>query len=211
MRQTKKCEICGEEKSQSEFSKSYRNRCRTCVAKLTRDKRQLNGISATTQIIDEPKIDLNDIEIRLTEDAISALIKSITDDVCKEIGEQAVKIIHAAMQKSFRIMKKTTATIHMSINIRGLINYYCGRSMMGLMKDDNGKKMTDKEVRTELQRHISLGHTILPMCDDKDCPDFDYFGGGCPGHGIHYYDNDNNEITKEQYESALNAMKGGTK
>lgn len=203
MGQTKKCEICGEEKSQSEFSKSYRNRCRTCVAKLTRDKRQLNGISATTQIIDEPKIDLNDVEIRLTEDAISALIKSITDVVCKEIGEQAVKIIHAAMQKSFRIMKKTTATRHMSINIKGMLGYYRKRSMRGVIINDDGTPLTDVEARNYLYNHLTLGHTVIPMCDDKDCPDFDYFGGGCPGHGVHYYDDNDKEISKEEYDALI--------
>ena len=95
----------------------------------------------------------------------------------------------------------------MSINIRGLANNYRGRSMMGLMTDDNGKIMTDKEVRAELQRHLLLGHTVLPMCDDKDCPDFDYFGGGCPGHGVHYYDDNDNEISKEEYDTLLKNRK----
>lgn len=39
MNETKKCEICGRELPISEFSKSYKNRCRECVAKLTREKR----------------------------------------------------------------------------------------------------------------------------------------------------------------------------
>lgn len=37
--ETKICEICGRELPISDFSKSYRNRCRECVAKLTREKR----------------------------------------------------------------------------------------------------------------------------------------------------------------------------
>lgn len=36
MEQTKKCEICGEIKSASEFSKSYKHRCKECVAEQTR-------------------------------------------------------------------------------------------------------------------------------------------------------------------------------
>ena len=43
------------------------------------------------------------------------------------------------------------------------------------------------------------------ICQDE-CPDFDYFGGGCPGHDIHYYDDNDKEITKEEYEK-----KGGKK
>lgn len=36
----RKCEICGKTKPQNEFSKSYKNRCKTCVADLTREKRR---------------------------------------------------------------------------------------------------------------------------------------------------------------------------
>lgn len=39
MNNTKKCEICGRELPLSDFSKSYRNRCRACVAKMTRVQR----------------------------------------------------------------------------------------------------------------------------------------------------------------------------
>lgn len=39
---TKKCEICGEIKQIVEFSKSYRNRCKQCVAEQTRNTRALN-------------------------------------------------------------------------------------------------------------------------------------------------------------------------
>lgn len=35
----KKCEVCGEVKPLSQFSKSYRNRCKQCVAEATRQKR----------------------------------------------------------------------------------------------------------------------------------------------------------------------------
>lgn len=35
----KVCESCGVEKSASEFSKSYKNRCKECVAEQTRAKR----------------------------------------------------------------------------------------------------------------------------------------------------------------------------
>lgn len=36
MEQTKKCEICGKIKSVNEFSKSYKHRCKECVAEQTR-------------------------------------------------------------------------------------------------------------------------------------------------------------------------------
>lgn len=34
----KKCEVCGRLLPESEFSKSYRNRCKECVAKQTKEK-----------------------------------------------------------------------------------------------------------------------------------------------------------------------------
>lgn len=37
--ETKKCEVCGEEKPLSQFSKSYRNRSKQCVAEATRQSR----------------------------------------------------------------------------------------------------------------------------------------------------------------------------
>jgi len=47
--ETKKCEVCGQNLPLSAFSKSYKGRCKECVAKQTREKR--NGIIAT----DKPK------------------------------------------------------------------------------------------------------------------------------------------------------------
>ena len=107
--ETKKCEICGENKPQSEFSKSYRNRCRACVAEQTRNNRQLNGHHVTRVIIDEPRIDIATVEIRLVETAVSALIRKndgrFMDYDCEEIGSKAVRIAHAAMRK-MSIIKK---------------------------------------------------------------------------------------------------------
>lgn len=37
----KVCEICGKEKPLSEFSKSYKNRCKECVAEMTRENRRV--------------------------------------------------------------------------------------------------------------------------------------------------------------------------
>lgn len=44
---TKRCEICGEIKPIEEFSKSYRNRCKQCVAEQTRSMRALNKVAKT--------------------------------------------------------------------------------------------------------------------------------------------------------------------
>ena len=47
----KKCEICGRELPVSDFSKSYKNRCRECVARLTREKR--NNKQSKRSIFDD--------------------------------------------------------------------------------------------------------------------------------------------------------------
>lgn len=44
---TKRCEVCGKIKPIGDFSKSYRNRCKECVAEHTRNMRALNKIAKT--------------------------------------------------------------------------------------------------------------------------------------------------------------------
>lgn len=46
----KRCEICGEAKPLSEFSKSYKNRCKKCVSEETRCKRRGN-INKTNTVV----------------------------------------------------------------------------------------------------------------------------------------------------------------
>lgn len=97
-------------------------------------------------------------------------------------------------------MKKITGKIHMAINIRGMIEHYRRKSMRGVITD-NGRPLSDEDARNYLYDLLAKGYKIMPMCDEKDCPEFDYFGGGCPGHDVHYYDNNDDEITKEEYEN----------
>ena len=100
-------------------------------------------------------------------------------------------------------MKKVTGHKHMCANIRGMLNCFKRKSMAGLIVD-KGRELSDEEARNYLYDHLEKGHKVLPLCDEDECPDFDYFGGGCPGHDIHYYDDDDKEITTEEYE-----QKGG--
>lgn len=103
-------------------------------------------------------------------------------------------------------MKKTVAKRHMAINVQGILENYRRRSMAGLVTNDDGSKCTDAEARQFFYDHLKKGHAVIPTCDEKDCPDFDYTGGGCPGHDVHYYDNDDNEISKEEFDRQLTAM-----
>ena len=49
----KKCEVCGRLLPESEFSKSYRNRCKECVAKQTKEKRDQVKARKNQSIVDE--------------------------------------------------------------------------------------------------------------------------------------------------------------
>lgn len=88
---------------------------------------------------------------------------------------------------------------HVSIDIRGMLNHFRRKSMAGLIVD-KGRELSDEEARNYLHDHLEEGHKVLPMCGSDECPEFDYFGGGCPGH-VHYYGDDGNEISKEEYET----------
>lgn len=47
--ETRKCEVCGEIKPVADFSKSYRNRCKPCVAEMRRNDR------IVSQMMKKPK------------------------------------------------------------------------------------------------------------------------------------------------------------
>ena len=49
----KKCEVCGRLLPESEFSKSYKHRCKKCVAKQTKEKRDNAKYGRIDKIFDE--------------------------------------------------------------------------------------------------------------------------------------------------------------
>ena len=49
----KKCEVCGRLLPESEFSKSYKHRCKKCVAKQTKEKRDNSKYGRIDKIFDE--------------------------------------------------------------------------------------------------------------------------------------------------------------
>lgn len=73
----------------------------------------------------------------------------------------------------------------MSININGLL-LSCGKkSMKGFFIKEDGKKCSNKEAREYIAECQKAGYKVIPFgCSEKECPEFDYFGGGCPGHEI---------------------------
>ena len=62
--EVKKCEVCGKTKHISEFSKSYPNRCKTCVAEHTRQMRAAEKLKAKVKATGE----VIDVESRLKAD-----------------------------------------------------------------------------------------------------------------------------------------------
>lgn len=73
----KTCEICGKTLPLSAFSKSYKGRCKECVARLTKEKR--NGMIAT----DRPK--QIDWEQRRYEIAKAAMVGRLASPIVEGI------------------------------------------------------------------------------------------------------------------------------
>lgn len=72
---------------------------------------------------------------------------------------------------------------HLSYDIKGVLKLYEGKSMDGLLTVE-GKTLNDSEARQFLNDCIEKGYKCLPMGSSDDCPNFDYYGGGCPGHPV---------------------------
>lgn len=70
---------------------------------------------------------------------------------------------------------------HLCVNIQGLLNNHKGKKIDGMIRDDNGKLLSDAGARRELARLQALGHKVIACCE---CEGFDPFGGGCPGRLI---------------------------
>lgn len=69
---------------------------------------------------------------------------------------------------------------HMSANIEGMLRNYGKKSMAGLIEDENGKPMSDKQARLFLAECKAKGWRLIPC---GDCEGFDY-QTGCPGHPV---------------------------
>lgn len=72
---------------------------------------------------------------------------------------------------------------HMSWSLKGILKLYEKDSMDGLLTV-GGKELNDAEARQFINDCIEKGYKCMPLGDSDDCPDFDYYGGGCPGHRV---------------------------
>ena len=73
-----------------------------------------------------------------------------------------------------------TRRFHMCIDIAGVLRWP-DKTLCKLFKEEDGTKRAGSYVRDFLKMELLKGRKVLPMCDPKDCPGFDYVSG-CPGH-----------------------------
>lgn len=69
---------------------------------------------------------------------------------------------------------------HCSLSVRGALKHSTRRERASTFVATNGQKLTADEAKDVLMDHLAKGHECIPMA--SDCVDFDYTGGGCPGH-----------------------------
>jgi hypothetical protein len=74
----------------------------------------------------------------------------------------------------------THKTVHVSIDIRGVLEWSNNR-LDGFLRDrDSRRLLTADEVRAALQDELAKGHSLIPW---GNCEGFD-FREGCPGHPV---------------------------
>lgn len=71
-----------------------------------------------------------------------------------------------------------TETHHLCLSIAGAFRNFGKRKMTGLLQDDDGRNLSDKEVRDYLNECLVKGWRVIPC---GDCDNFDY-QTGCKGH-----------------------------
>ena len=97
MSEYKICEVCGQEKHISDFSKSYKGRCKKCVAAQTKEKR---------------KQPLRDIDKKRKARKMN-IKQKIKDLQCKCFGHKPIvevyaMRVHGKQHKKFHVVRETT-------------------------------------------------------------------------------------------------------
>lgn len=78
---------------------------------------------------------------------------------------------------------------HLNIDVRSNLRKSDSvllKEQKGLIKDeDEGKILeTATDIRKFWEDQLAQGRECIVLGKSSDCPDFDYKGGGCPGHPI---------------------------
>lgn len=78
-------------------------------------------------------------------------------------------------------------TVHLMQDIAGGILAARRGDLDGVCTDsETGKVLTRAEVIHEFQEALKRGERVMRMCPEAECPDFDVYGKGCPGHAKPY-------------------------
>lgn len=70
--------------------------------------------------------------------------------------------------------------IHLSLDIRGALLNWVDSEWIGVVTDDDGRKLSPREAKARLLDELANGKKFLPI---GECEGFDY-QTGCPGHEI---------------------------
>lgn len=91
MSTTKKCEVCGAELPESEFSKSYKKRCKKCVAAMTKAKRKKEPTIEDLHQIDKTAATVALFEVVGALNDLSVALKNYTDSLLAELKNGCCK------------------------------------------------------------------------------------------------------------------------
>lgn len=77
-------------------------------------------------------------------------------------------------------------TFHMKVDLRGiLLRAVNVQALDQTFKISGGRNLTGEETLAVIIDNLLKGRACLPLTHTMgECPDFDYSGGGCPGHSV---------------------------
>jgi hypothetical protein len=78
------------------------------------------------------------------------------------------------------MISRTCGKRHCSLSIAGALKQIPNNDRQSFADDDNGRPLTNRQLRTILQEAHAEGKRVLPM---GDCNNFDY-QTGCRGHDV---------------------------
>lgn len=84
MSTTKKCEVCGAELPESEFSKSYKKRCKKCVAAMTKAKRRKEPTIEDLHQIERTTATVAMMELVDAVNNLAVALKHYVEQICKK-------------------------------------------------------------------------------------------------------------------------------
>lgn len=115
---TKKCEVCGEIKPLEDFSKSYRNRCKPCVAEMRRKSRIVSDMTRKPKDSEYKKARIKQtgevVEVRPLGFHAKCNIPMFRTKDCREVPQYALQFEPEIdwEQRRYEIAKDVTAAMY---------------------------------------------------------------------------------------------------